>query len=147
MPATVLTGMATKLTDTPVIGKWARATAIGAGAVKNIASLFGFSNPAIIDKQCMMTQNQLGRMCQTSGEDPVVKLSLDPKNELCIDPGTVGLGSDDEMSFMNIAQREGLIYSFPWTTTGDQSDGHLFGTRVSPSVAPLVGITVPGLIS
>lgn len=138
-PASVVEGIASRLSDVPFIGKFAKATQIGAGAVKDIASMFGFSNPALLDKQCMMTQHQLGRMCQTSGNDPVIKLSLDPKNELTIDPSTVGIGGDDEMSFANIAQREGLIQTFAWTTE-DTAD-HLWGCRVWPKLGPIQSVT------
>lgn len=136
-PASVIEGIASKLTDVPFIGKFARATTIGAGAVKNIASLFGFSNPTILEKNCMMTQQQFGRMCHTAGNDVVVKLSLDPKNELTIDPSTVGLSGDDEMAFSKIAQREGLIHTFPWSTTTLSFQTHLWGGRVWPLLGPI----------
>lgn len=145
-PASVVESIATRLTDVPFIGKFARATSIGAGAVKNIASLFGFSNPAILDKQCFMTQQQLGRMPHTSGNDSIIKLSLDPKNELTIDPSTVGLSGDDEMAFSKIAQREGLIHTFQWDNAFSLGQNHLWGCRIWPLLGPIEEIATDPVV-
>jgi hypothetical protein len=146
-PASIVQSISTRLVDVPVIGKFARATAIGANALGSVASLFGFSNPPILDKHNFMAQNQFGRMCQTSGDDTVIKLSFDPKHELTIDPSTVGLNNDDEMAFMNIAQREGLIYTFPWQTITANNVGHLFGCVVNPTVAPVSALNATPLVA
>jgi hypothetical protein len=50
----------------------------------------------------------------TNLEDDVSKLTVDGKQELTIDPRTVGLDSTDEMSILSIAQRESWINSFLW---------------------------------
>jgi hypothetical protein len=42
------------------------------------------------------------------------KLSLDPKQEVTIDPRTVGLGNADEMAFKNLVSRESYLTTFTW---------------------------------
>jgi hypothetical protein len=147
-PASAIAGIAARLTDVPVIGKFAKATQIGANSIAQIASLFGFSNPNLIDKQCVLNHLQLGRMPHTSGNDVCVKLSLDPKNELTIDPSSVGLSNEDEMSFAYVAKREALVCSFTWTTNKvprriGSDAGFLMRAAVHPMLAPITfeGVT------
>lgn len=136
-PATAVAKAASYFTNIPIIGPFARATEIGASAVSSIAKIFGFSRPADIADFCQTRNVPLGRMAVTSGSDPLVKLSLDPKQELCIDPATVGIASDDELSFLHIAKQETLIDQFPWTISGTGSTGTIYMIPVNPWVQPV----------
>lgn len=136
-PATAVAKAASYFTNIPIIGPFARATEIGASAVSSIAKIFGFSRPADITDFCQTRNLPLGRMAITSGSDPLVKLSLDPKQELCVDPATVGLASDDELSFLHIAKQETLIDQFPWTISGTGSTGTIYMIPVNPWNQPI----------
>jgi hypothetical protein len=56
-----------------------------------------------------------GDFAVTDGEDDVVKLSVDSKQELTIDPRTVGLDSQDELDITYIAKKQSYYTTFPWT--------------------------------
>lgn len=134
-PATAIARFAARFSGDSFIGRLARATEIGSSAVGSIASLFGFSDPPIIDKQTIITQIQGGKMPNTTGYEPLVKLSLDPKQELSIDPGLVDLPARDELSFDYIWKREALLVSDFWLTS---STGHLFGCSVHPGLGAIL---------
>lgn len=138
-PMSALASAAGYFTEIPVIGKFAKATEIGASAMGRIASIFGFSKPVVLDKHCFMVQSYYSDLASTSGTDNILKLSVDPKQEITVDPSTVGLRSDDELAFMNIAKREALIHSFEWvvdSSTAGNPFGHLWACRVHPLIAP-----------
>lgn len=123
-------------TEIPYIGKFAMATRMGAGAVADIARLFGFSRPAIVNDVTIMRPQTFSNFANTVGGDSVFKLSLDPKQELTIDPSTVGLSNEDQMSIGYIAKKEAWIDVVPWAQ--DVAAGtKLYTLRVHPMVAPI----------
>lgn len=136
-PASAVANYAAYFTEIPIIGKFARATHIAGGAVADVARLFGFSRPAIIDPPTIMRPQLLGNMAITMGNDPVMKLTLDPKQELTIDPSTAGLPGDDQMSIGYIAKKEALIDSFVWNN-GQFADRRIYSIAVHPMVAPIM---------
>lgn len=136
-PATAVAKAASYFTEIPIIGPFARATQIGASAVGSIAKIFGFSRPAAIEDFCQTRNLPLGRMAVTAGTDPLCKLSLDPKQELCIDPATVGIAGDDELSFLHLARQESLIDQFPWNISGGNSTGTIYMIPVNPWNQPV----------
>lgn len=134
--ATSVAKAASYFTNIPIIGPYARATEVGAGALTNVAKIFGFSRPTQLEDYCSLKPAPVGRMAVISGGDPLVKLSLDPKQELCVDPSTVGLPREDEMSFLHIAKQETLINQFLWTITGTGSTGTIQLIFVNPLATP-----------
>ncbi len=130
-PASAIASIASRLTDLPVIGRFATATRIGAGAVSAIASLFGFTNvPVIADAQpfrpCPFPQ-----LASSEIGYPIEKLTLDPKNELTVDPVTLGLTNQDELAIPYLVQKESLLTTMTWATT-DAVDDILFTSIVTP---------------
>lgn len=146
-PATAIANAASILSEIPVIGKYAKATEIGARVVGSIAAMFGYSKPVLIDKQYMVTRNQFGRMATIEGHDPIIKLSLTEKQELSISPSVAGLRLEDELAFLRIARTEALIAQFPWNVgVGSHAVGRVFGCRVKPTLAPSFFQTDPEAI-
>lgn len=135
-PATALANFAGTLSAVPVIGSYARATQIGANAVSSIAGLFGFSKPVNLTPDCLMNYTSYGPMAVTEHTDSSKKLTLDPKQEITIDPVTVGLQSIDEMSVAHIAKRESLLVQIPWSTTNLRTT-NLVHIAVSPFNHPM----------
>jgi hypothetical protein len=131
-PASALASMATCAANVPVIGPFARATAIGASAISGIASIFGFSKPVNLNPVEQVHISNFGVLANTAGLDSCEKLTVDAKQELSIDPRTVGLGDVDELSISNIASREGIIGIAGWEST-DGEDVILMQVRVAPS--------------
>lgn len=129
-PATVVANIASKLTDVPVIGPFAMATRIGATAAGAMAALFGYSKPSEIDSRSVRIVNR-SSLATTVGTEQVDKLTVDPKQELTIDPCTVGLESTDEMAVLNIAQHETYLTSFDWDV-GTNQETLLWNCVVDP---------------
>jgi len=137
-PASAIAAAAGKLTKAPIIGAFARATEIGASAAGNIASVFGFSAPPMVQNPERYLHRNHGRLANTAGEDSSYTLSLDPKQEITVDPRTVGVAAEDEMAISSIVSREQWIARAEWrgefgqfTTPGVEKI--LFASLVSPN--------------
>jgi hypothetical protein len=96
-PATAIASVASKLTDTPIIGSLARATEIGARAVGGIASLFGYSNPPVLNDVMPYQPKAFHSFAAVETGVPMDKLTLDPKNEITVDKSVTGAKPDDEL--------------------------------------------------
>jgi len=132
-PATAIASTASMLSTVPVIGKFARATEIGASAVSSIAQMFGYTNVPTIDNVAAYQPANAPHLSTAHIGTSVQKLTLDPKQELSIDPSIHGLGSADELSIAHFKKRESLYGSFLWATS-DTVGKLLFTARVSPSL-------------
>lgn len=130
-PADTVAGVAGLLASVPVIGPFARATEIAAGAVASIARLFGFSRPVIADDPMFVRPRNVGSVANVNSKEVCEKLTLDAKQELTVDPRTTGLSGADEMSIAHIAQRESLFSIFKWKME-DAHETCLYGTCVMP---------------
>lgn len=131
-PASIVAGIAGKLTDVPFIAPYARATQIGAGALSNIASLFGYCKPVNIDVLQNYRPAFVSNVCNADGQDNCTKLSLESKQETTIDTRVMGLDGEDEMMIAGIAKRQSYLVTFPWSTT-DNSTDRLFHAKVTPA--------------
>lgn len=130
--ATAVANASGRLAKVPYIGKYARATELVSGAMGEVARMFGFSRPALIADYTDVRPTYIGRMAVTSGSDSVAKLTVDPKQELTIDPAVVGLGGADELAIRAIATRETYYSVYNWTIANVPGDV-LLSARVGPS--------------
>lgn len=121
-----------RLAKVPYIGKYARATEMVSGTLGQVAKLFGFSRPAAISDYQDMRPSYVGRLAVTSGSDNVAKLTVDPKQELTVDPSVVGVGGADELAIRAIATKETYYANFAWTIANVPGDV-LMSARVGPS--------------
>lgn len=132
-PATAIANGASWFENIPIIGPFATATRIGASAVSAIASLFGFTNvPVITDTQPFRSE-PFPKLASSDIGYPIEKLTLDPKNELTVDPKILGLEGDDEMILSNLAQKESYLTTATWSTSNSVDD-ILFSSRVQPAL-------------
>ena len=141
-PAGVVARVARKLKSIPPIAPYARATEIAAGSVSNIASILGYCRPNDISTITSFRPLFGGNMANTNVEDTAIKLSVDAKQELTIDPRTVGLSGQDELGIKNIAQRESYLTTFDWAVS-DNKDAKLFAVGVNPAQWDTVGPVGP----
>jgi hypothetical protein len=133
-PASAIANVASKLTSIPIIGKWASAFKIGGSAVAGIARLFGFTDvPNIKNVDAVAIRGHPDFATQDISY-PVQKLTLDPKNELSIDPGIIGSDRYDMMSLAYLIQHETFLGSSTWAIT-DAADDLLFASLVTPTLA------------
>lgn len=136
--ASAVASAAGALNKAPVIGRFARATEIGAGAVANVARLFGFSAPAMVEPPARYEPKNHGRLANLQGEDSSYSLALDAKQEITVDPRTVGVRAEDEMAISSIITREQFLARCEWRgangqfTTGG-ADKIIFASLVSPN--------------
>jgi hypothetical protein len=138
--ASAIASMSSRLEDVPIIGKFARASTIGASATSKIASLFGWTNVPVIEDAMPYKSVPFHGLASSSIAAPVEKLTLDPKNELTVDPCISGLPNNDEMSIAYIAQKPSYLTSFEW----QQSDSPLaskFLSYVTPTLCDAVSAT------
>lgn len=124
------------VSEIPILGPLAMGTSIAANAVSGIASMFGWSRPAVVTDTVFVRPQNIGNLPNTSGADPIIKLTLDPKQELTVDPRTVGLDGEDQMSFGYLARKEAIVDTFAWNSVGTQNEDLLYSIRVHPSLAP-----------
>lgn len=143
--ATNVASVMSKLSSAPYIGPYARATALAATAASAIASLFGYSKPVELER-CLVVKRTANDMATTTGKDDSHKLSLDPKQELSIDPRSFGLSTKDEMEISHIASRESYVTAFTWTSGNSSPAGTiLWNAIVDPSVYTLGTATSPDI--
>jgi hypothetical protein len=130
-PASALASVAQTLSHVPIIGRFARATEIGASAVSKIASLFGYTNVPVISDVCGFQPMNAPMMASAHIGTQVQKLALDPKQELAIDPSPHGIGSADELSLSYLKTKESYFSTTSWSTS--DADGELlWNARVNP---------------
>ncbi len=139
--ATALAKASGKLTNTPVIGPYARASEQVSSMVADVAKAFGFSRPALTDPICSMSQMFIGNMANANVSDGVQKLTMDIKQETTIDPATICASSTDDMDLRALAMRESYVSTFIW------SDTMPFGTLIANArVCPSMYADGPGAI-
>lgn len=132
-PASVLAKIAGMLKEAPVIGPYARATQIAAGATAQVASMFGYSRPAVIEDIRSYKPTYMGNLANANMPDTVQRLTMDAKQEVTIDPRTVGLSDTDEMAIVPLAMRESYVTQFPWTVD-TQTETLLWNSLVTPAM-------------
>jgi hypothetical protein len=132
-PASAISSVASMLTNVPVIGRFARATEIGAGALSKIATLFGYTNVPVITDVSPLHPMNAPMLASAHIGTPIQKLTLDPKQELSIDPSPHGIGSADELALSYLRNKESFYGSTSWSTS-DVIGTQIFNTRISPSL-------------
>jgi hypothetical protein len=130
-PASLVSRWAGALRSAPLLAPYARATEIAASAVAATAKIFGYSRPAILSDIAPYKPTYVGNLANTNVPDSVQRLTLDAKQEVTIDPRTVGLGSADELAITPIACRESYVTSFPWNISAN-SEQLLWNSEVTP---------------
>jgi hypothetical protein len=132
-PASIIARAAGALKNAPVIGAYARATEIGASAIANIATAFGYSRPAVVTDIAPYKPTYFGNLANTNVGDSVTKLTYDAKQEVTVDTRTMGLDGTDEMTLTSIATRESYLTEFPWPVS-ETTESLLWNSEVSPII-------------
>jgi len=133
-PASTIASAARYFTSIPLIGPYARATEIGASAISKIATLFGWTNVPVIDNAMPFKSLPFHSLTSAHVSEPVSKLTLDPKGELTVDPTTVGLSPEDELSIPYICQKESYLTQTSSWSTSTATNSLLFQSYVTASM-------------
>lgn len=130
-PATALANMAGALTDVPGIGLYARASQLALSGVANIAALFGYCRPVVDAPIVPYRPAYAGNLANCNVPDSSTKLTTDLKQEVTVDPRTVGLSGVDEMNIKSICTRESYLTNFDWNVA-TLGGSKLFTIQVTP---------------
>jgi hypothetical protein len=136
-PASAIAAGAGWLSNLPTIGPYARATQMVATGIGQAASLFGYSRPPVLEGPCTTKLISSSPFANTDRQDTVMKLSLDSKQELTIDPRVAGAPGDDHMGIYELVQKESLLTQFDWNLPipgGNVVGDQLFAANVTPSL-------------
>lgn len=131
--ASTVANIAGKLKTIPILGKFATATEMGASAVAGIAKLFGFTNVPVIEPAMPFRPSPFPQMASPEIGYPLEKLTLDPKNELSIDPSIAGIEPEDPLAITKFVGHESYLVSATWSTS-TPVDTPLFTATVSPNM-------------
>lgn len=113
-PASAVAKAAGWLSHVPVISPYALATQTAANTIGNIASIFGFSRPQIIDNVTKVSSQRYGELATTNTHESIARIAMDAKSQLTVDPRTVGLDGADEMALTYMVQREAYLTEAMW---------------------------------
>lgn len=115
--ASTVADAAGTLAKIPTIAPYALATQVAAGKLSGLMKYFGWSNPPVLHpvqaklpKASFLNPNPLG-----SYPDEV--LALDPKNELTVDPRSVGSAAIDELDISRFCSRMAIVDVIDWRTS------------------------------
>lgn len=131
-PASAVANAANQLSNVPILGPYAKATAGVASTVGKVASLFGFTNvPNIRDIEPM---RQLPfELASTEISAPVTKLSLQPKQEIAVGTVQHGGSGEDDLVMTRFAGRSSFLVGSLWPTSSVPGD-ILFTSFVTPQL-------------
>lgn len=132
-PASAVARATGLLSTLPTIGPFMTATSVAAGAVSNIASLFGYTDVPVIDDVHEFKNQPFPQFASTDIGIAIEKATLDSKNELAIDPKVVGVNIPDELNLSSFVQRESYIAKVNWDAA-DVVDTLLYNFVVTPSI-------------
>lgn len=136
-PASAIAKASDALSMIPMLQPYAKATSLVATKVGNIARILGYSRPQVLQDTHTYVPRFMGNMANSDAAEPLVKLSLDSKNELSVDTRTMGLGGEDELMVNSIAKRWSYFRQFDWPEAAT-TDSMLTSMVVSPLFARLV---------
>lgn len=131
-PAMGVAKVARALTNVPVIGRFAKATEMGATAIGGIAKLFGFTDVPNIQDVPPMALLAAPHLATSQVSVPFQPLTLNPKSQITIDPSVHGLAQEDELAIQNIVSKKCFFASTVWTTSNTVGT-QLFNCLINPS--------------
>jgi hypothetical protein len=135
--ASTVASISETIEDVPIIGPFAKVASFGSKLIGGIASIFGFSNVPVIDNVEPFKDVPFHAFANAEISVPMEKLSIDPKNELTIDPRTVGLEGHDELSIDRFCRRQSFMQEEEWLQSFVKND-YFMAFNVSPAMRAVV---------
>lgn len=136
--ANTIAAISSTLSLVPMIEPFAKATEMAATAIGKIAKMFGYSRPNVLKPIEPFKPMFTGNMVNANVPDTCTTLAMDCKQELTVDPRTVGLDGKDELSIVSMSQKESYLTQFAWDIA-DSSETLLWNCQVSPALYDTVG--------
>ena len=119
------------LEQIPMINPFAKASSIALSAVSGISALFGWSYPTLISQPERYRPEPFQNGAQVIGVDTGKRITLDPKQELHVDPRICAV-EEDELTISSIVGREGLLDTFTWAPGDLSLTNVIWQTVVTP---------------
>lgn len=138
--ASSVASVSQKLEDVPILGPFAKVTSFGSKLIGGIASLFGFTNIPVIEDVRPFKDVPFHAFANADISVPMEKLCIDPKNELTIDPRTVGLPPQDELAIDYICKKKCFLTYYDWGQTEIKGD-YFMGFNIGPTFNEYKSIT------
>ena len=130
--ASSLAHISNMATVIPSIAPLARASAMVFQGLAQFSSLFGFSVPTINTAPNRMKNEPLQNAVNVIGYDTGHRLTMDPKQEITVDPRRVGV-TEDEMAISAFCERQALLDQFSWSHTAPQLQS-IWACAINPRV-------------
>lgn len=121
------------LKTVPILTPFAMAGEIAFGALGSIAAIFGWSKPVKLADTIVVKNEPFQNGAQLIGTDTSKRITLDPKQEITVDPRVCG-STEDEMTFRHICERRTYLTTFSWNENSPVLEDTIWATRVSPSL-------------
>jgi len=137
-PATAVANAASALSKVPVIGNYAKATEMPLRLIAGAAKSLGYCRPAVTKNPEPFRNTAISSLAVTNTPDTAMKVTVDEKQELTLDPDISGLSEDDSLNIKSIAGRESYLTTFDWAV-GTAPDTLLWNARVDPVTWSQVG--------
>lgn len=130
--ANTVASVASKLKAVPMLGEYAMAAEVGSRAVGAVSGLLGFTNTPVTSDVQPLKQVPF-QLASVEVSEPVMKLSLQPGQEIAVGSTQFGGSEEDEMHFDSLLTRSSFLVGSDWLTT--QAPGApLFSTAVTPQL-------------
>lgn len=127
----------------PELAPFATATSLVMNGISGLADYFGWTNVPNLANVEPVKSLPFHALASPSISTPVEKLSVDAKNELCVDSRTVGLDGTDELSIESILTRESYLCTYTFSEA-HVPNSRLYAARVTPSLRQNDTVNVSG---
>jgi hypothetical protein len=137
--ATSAKQVADSLVSVPWLNPYAKASSIALGALTRISAFFGWSYPTMNSEPMRIKNEPYRNAANVVGYDLGQRITLDPKQELIVDPRVGGI-AEDELSISSIAGRQSYFTNFTWTLSA-ASASPLFKMPIYPGLVNQEGLS------
>jgi hypothetical protein len=130
--ATQLVTLSDWLSYVPSLAPMARPAKMVASGMRDIFSYLGWSRPIQEGQPIYVKNRPFANSSNTIGSETCGKVTLDPHQELTIDPRVCGIDTDD-MVYSEICRRESYLDTFEWKES-DPAMARMTLYRVTPQL-------------
>lgn len=125
--------VAESLSSVPQLGPYARASSLVFRGMSKLASLMGWSVPPLLNESSFVKNQPFMNGAQTIGVFTGKRLTIDPKQELVVDPRCCA-STEDDMVITAISKVDSYLRSFTWSPSDVPLAGNIFISPVTPNL-------------
>jgi hypothetical protein len=125
------------LSSVPYVAPFARASEMISNGFGALASIMGWSRPAVVSEPVLVKNRPYANGAQSIGSETLKRITYDPKQEIAICPQLVASDGDD-MIIRDMAGRESYFTTFEWDSSDSILSSPIWLTRVTPQLVTKV---------